>query len=91
MKNMSFTFENAKQLRFCYKCQHDSHCIDSLTLSLSLHGFCESFGVALHERIMQRRRTPLIRAAARGHTECVRLLLEAGADKDAANDVREYI
>jgi hypothetical protein len=32
--------------------------------------------------------TALIRAAATGHVECVRLLLEAGADKDAACKVR---
>jgi ankyrin repeat protein len=28
-----------------------------------------------------------LRAAGAGHTDCVRLLLEAGADKDAKNEV----
>jgi hypothetical protein len=32
--------------------------------------------------------TALIRAAAQGETECVRVLLEAGADKDAQDKVR---
>jgi hypothetical protein len=30
----------------------------------------------------------LIRAAGRGHADCVRLLLDAGADKNASGDVR---
>ncbi len=33
--------------------------------------------------------TPLILAAAHGHADCVNLLLEAGADKDARDEVRE--
>jgi ankyrin repeat protein len=32
--------------------------------------------------------TALIRAAMHGHADCVRLLLDAGADKEAKNDVR---
>jgi hypothetical protein len=32
--------------------------------------------------------TPLHRAACFGHTECVRLLLEHGADKEAKDNVR---
>ncbi len=32
--------------------------------------------------------TALIRAAKHGRAECVRLLLEAGADKDAMTNVR---
>ena len=32
--------------------------------------------------------TALISAAEKGHTECVRLLVESGADKDAADNVR---
>ena len=32
--------------------------------------------------------TPLHYAAYRGHSECVKALLEAGADKDAKNQVR---
>jgi hypothetical protein len=33
--------------------------------------------------------TALIGASARGHTAIVQLLLEAGADKDAKDEVRE--
>ena len=33
-------------------------------------------------------RTALISAAFEGHTECVRLLLEGGADKDVKTTVR---
>ena len=36
----------------------------------------------------QGRATALIVAAERGHTECVRLLVEGGAEKDAKNSVR---
>ncbi len=32
--------------------------------------------------------TPLIKAAWAGHAECVRLLVECGADKEAKNKVR---
>ena len=32
--------------------------------------------------------TALIRAAESGHVDCTRLLLDAGADKDAKNNVR---
>jgi ankyrin repeat protein len=32
--------------------------------------------------------TALIRAAAKGHANCVRLLIDAGADKDIRNTVR---
>jgi ankyrin repeat protein len=32
--------------------------------------------------------TPLIHAAENGHADCVRVLLDAGADKDAVNEVR---
>jgi ankyrin repeat protein len=32
--------------------------------------------------------TVLIWAAANGHTDCVRLLIDAGADKEARNHVR---
>jgi ankyrin repeat protein len=32
--------------------------------------------------------TALIRAAERGRTDCVRLLIDAGADKDVRNNVR---
>ncbi len=35
--------------------------------------------------------TPLIRAAWKGNTDCVRLLLEAGADKDTVDAVRIMI
>ncbi len=33
-------------------------------------------------------RTALIYAAMEGHADCARLLLDAGADKNAANNVR---
>ncbi len=33
-------------------------------------------------------RTALMRAASRGRADCVRLLIDAGADKDAKNRVR---
>ena len=32
--------------------------------------------------------TALIRAAECGHVDCVRLLIDAGADKEAKNEVR---
>ena len=34
--------------------------------------------------------TALIWAAAEGHAECVRLLIDAGADKDVKNNVRRW-
>ena len=37
---------------------------------------------------MQEGNSVLIDAAANGHADCVRLLLAAGADKEARNDVR---
>ena len=36
---------------------------------------------------MQSGSTPLINAAGNGHTECVALLIEKGANKEAADDV----
>ena len=39
---------------------------------------------------MQQGYTALIFAAARGHTECVRLLIDAGADKDTRDSVRRW-
>jgi ankyrin repeat protein len=36
----------------------------------------------------QHGRTPLIWAAEKGHTDCARLLLDAGADTNAKGDVR---
>ena len=38
----------------------------------------------------QRKNTALIRAAENGHTACVRLLLDAGANKEASSFVREF-
>lgn len=35
--------------------------------------------------------TALIRAAQHGHADCVQLLLDAGADKEATNFVRGFI
>ena len=32
--------------------------------------------------------TALIEAASRGHADCVRMLVDAGADKDARDNVR---
>ncbi len=39
----------------------------------------------------QRGETPLIFAAERGHAECTRLLLDAGADKEATGYVRASV
>jgi hypothetical protein len=38
--------------------------------------------------LTQSGRTALIQAAQNGHTDCVRLLVQAGADKDAKDNVR---
>jgi ankyrin repeat protein len=32
--------------------------------------------------------TPLLHAAENGHADCVRVLIDAGADKEAVNEVR---
>ena len=40
---------------------------------------------------MQDGSTVLIHAAANGHTDSVRLLLESGADMEAKNDVRVIV
>jgi hypothetical protein len=40
----------------------------------------------LHTR--QRKASALMLAVAKGHTDCARLLLNAGADKEATNSVR---
>ena len=39
----------------------------------------------------QRENTALICAAENGHSNCVRLLLDAGADKEAKDVVREFL
>jgi ankyrin repeat protein len=44
--------------------------------------------VCVGESISQSERTALIFAASRGHVDCVRLLIDAGADKDAKDNVR---
>ena len=36
-------------------------------------------------------KTALMRAASIGRADCVRLLLDAGADKEARNDVRVFV
>jgi hypothetical protein len=41
-----------------------------------------------HDNFAQGGWTALIRAARFGHTDCVRLLLDAGADKEAKDHVR---
>jgi hypothetical protein len=38
--------------------------------------------------LAQRGMSALIRAASEGHTDCVRMLLEGGADKNIKNNVR---
>ena len=40
------------------------------------------------QHMQQNEATALIWAAVKGHAECVRMLMEAGADKDAAGIVR---
>jgi hypothetical protein len=45
----------------------------------------------VHVSIIQSGRTALLIAARGGHTDCVRLLVERGADKEAADDVRDMI
>ena len=37
---------------------------------------------------MQNEETALIRAGVHGRTDCVRMLIDAGADKEAKNKVR---
>ena len=52
---------------------------------------CMACGGAVILHLMpntQKGSTALIVAAERGHTECARLLVEGGADKDAKNNVR---
>ena len=39
---------------------------------------------------MQIGRTALMSAGRKGHTDCVRLLIEGGADKDAKDAVRAF-
>jgi hypothetical protein len=38
---------------------------------------------------LQSASTPLVDAAQYGHAECVRLLLESGAEKEAKDNVRD--
>ena len=44
---------------------------------------------ALEKLFAQRGWTPLICAAENGHADCVRLLIDAGANKNAKNRVRD--
>ena len=48
---------------------------------------CERLVLATHSN-MQRGNTALIISARDGRADCVRLLLDGGADKDAKNNVR---
>jgi ankyrin repeat protein len=55
------------------------------------HGLCQwfdLFSIQSHTLNFQHRWTPLIWATNNGHVECVRLLLENRADKDAKDEVR---
>jgi hypothetical protein len=45
--------------------------------------------VALIDTLMQHQCAALLGAAVGGHTDCVRLLVEAGADKEAKSHVRD--
>ncbi len=45
-------------------------------------------GTFLHSRV-QFGMTALMWAASNGHADCARLLLDAGADKEAKNEVRD--
>ncbi len=56
---------------------------------LLIFGGCGT--VAAYSHQTQSGRTALIFAAQNGHAECVRLLLEVGADKDAVDNVRGVI
>ena len=40
---------------------------------------------------LQKGNTALLAAGARGYIDCVRLLLESGADTSATNTVREHV
>ncbi len=53
-------------------------------------GGCVSFGLraaCVHTHV-QKKQTALTHAIAKGHTDCVLLLLDAGADKEAQDWVR---
>jgi ankyrin repeat protein len=63
----------------------------SLTLiyfCLHLRRACAHVGGTLGRRRAQNGSTALMFAAEKGHVDCVRLLLDAGADKEAKNEVR---
>ena len=63
---------------------------------MHLFSYCECFlyvaiDIDLDCMRMQGGHTALIFAARRGHTDCVRLLLDRGAYADFQNNVRQYI
>lgn len=57
--------------------------------SLYCFGICHALW---HSNILsQDGLTSLLYSVENGHTECVRLLVESGADKEAKNDVRDML
>ncbi len=55
---------------------------------LNRYRLCAQWFISGVESDSQTGWTALMRAAARGHADCARLLIDAGADKDARNNVR---
>ena len=43
--------------------------------------------LSLHDVLLQRQYTPLLKAAEAGQTEVVKILINTGADSEARNDV----
>ena len=64
-------------------------CFDVCSLYVVAMAFVGGGGALVHA-IAQRGCTALIHAAANGHADCARLLLDAGADKDAKDYVRVF-
>ena len=67
-------------------------CINSIIRVLYFWKFiedtCLRILISLHANT-QNGHTALMHAASKGHTECVRLLVEGGAIKDAKSNVRD--
>lgn len=59
-------------------------------MSLLFHTFDGKRAVADFRHLKQSRDTALNRASENGHIDCLRLLVEAGADTEAKNHVRDW-